>query len=154
MLCKSRGFTLLELMITVLIISILAAIAYPSYQSMIANGYRAAAQADLMGLAAAMEQHYAVNYSYKGAATSGADTGSPAFYAKWSPSAELASAKQYNLTIKTVSSDGESYELLATPVSSGIQASDGKIHYYSDGRKAWDADNNGVISSSEYCWSC
>lgn len=154
MIPKAKGFTLLELMITILIISILAAIAYPSYQSITANGYRAAAQADLMGLAAVMEQHYAVNYSYKGAASGGANTGSPAFYATWSPSAELASAKQYNLTIRAVGSDGESYELLATPISSGIQAADGKIYYFSDGRKAWDADNNGAISSSEYCWSC
>jgi type IV pilus assembly protein PilE len=52
-----RGFTLIEVMITVAIIAILAAVAYPSYTSYIRKGKRATAQAALMDLAS-KEQTY------------------------------------------------------------------------------------------------
>lgn len=45
------GFTLLELMITVAVVGILAAVAYPSYTDYIRKGKRATAQAALMELA-------------------------------------------------------------------------------------------------------
>jgi type IV pilus assembly protein PilE len=46
-----RGFTLIELMITVAVVGLLAAVAYPNYTSYIRKGKRATAQAALMDLA-------------------------------------------------------------------------------------------------------
>jgi type IV pilus assembly protein PilE len=54
---RRKGFTLIELVITVAIIGILAAIAYPSYQSYLMKGRRAAAQSYLMDLAQAQQRY-------------------------------------------------------------------------------------------------
>lgn len=148
------GFTLVELMIAVAIVGIIAAVGYPSYQSMATGSYRSTAQSDLMALAAAMERHYNANFTYKGAAESGADTGSPGAFSTHSPASEPASDKRYNLTISSVSSSGTSYEIRAVPVSGTAQADDGTLYYFSDGRKGWDENSDGSLASSEYCWSC
>lgn len=55
---KQTGFTLLELMITVIVIAILTAIALPSYQDYLRRGYRADAKAALMENAQFMERNF------------------------------------------------------------------------------------------------
>ena len=151
---KSLGFTLVEVMIAVVIVGIIAAVGYPSYQSMMVSANRSAAQADLMGFASAMERHYATTFSYNGAATGSGNTGSPVVFTAYSPSTEPAAKKKYTLTIHAVSADGNSYELRAVPVSGSPQAGDGTLYIFSDGRKAWDQNSDGSIGPSEYCWSC
>ncbi|PKH31837.1 type IV pilin protein [Shewanella sp. ALD9] len=53
-----KGFTLIELMISVAIVGILAAIAYPSYTQFVAKGARADALAGSMHVANLQEQYY------------------------------------------------------------------------------------------------
>lgn len=149
---KHYGFSLIELMIVVTIVGIITAIAYPSYQGVIADGYRGTAQADLLAFAAAMERHQNGSFSYEKAGSGGGDTGAPTIFATYSPSSETAASKRYNLTI--VAADATSYELKATPVSGSGQAEDGALFYFSDGRKGWDKNNSGSLDTGEYCWSC
>lgn len=148
-----RGFSLLELMITVAIVGIIASIAYPSYMNFMVASNRGVAQSDLMALAAAMERHKAANFSYKGAAEAG-DTGTPAVFHGHSPASEPAANKRYDLTIEQVSASGNSYQIKASPVAGTPQDGDGDIFYFSDGRKAWDQNNDNALAASEYCWSC
>lgn len=151
---KQSGFSLTELLITVAIIGILVSFGYPAYTDYIASAARAAAQSDLMAMAAGMERHNASNFTYSGAAEGGGDTGSPAFFNDWSPSSEPETNKKYDLRINSVSDSGSTYILIATPVNGTASAGDGTLYYYSDGRKAWDSNVDGSLSSTEYCWVC
>ena len=61
---KQQGFTLIELMITVAVVGILAAIAYPSYQEYILRSRRVEGQNLLMEAAARQERWRAQNGTY------------------------------------------------------------------------------------------
>ncbi len=60
----NSGFTLLELMITVVILSILAAIAYPSYMGQIQKTRRVDGKSALLEIAMAEEQYYTMKKTY------------------------------------------------------------------------------------------
>jgi type IV pilus assembly protein PilE len=59
-----RGVTLLELMIVVVIVGILAAVAYPSYRDSVDRAKRNEAKALLLEIAQNQERYYLQNNSY------------------------------------------------------------------------------------------
>jgi type IV pilus assembly protein PilE len=59
-----RGFTLIELMVTLVIVAILASIAIPSYREYVLRGNRRAAQAAMMELATRQHQFFAANREF------------------------------------------------------------------------------------------
>ena len=61
---KYQGFSLIELMITVAIISILAGVAYPAYTDFVTRSNRAEAQRELMRLANLQEQVFVDTRAY------------------------------------------------------------------------------------------
>jgi prepilin-type N-terminal cleavage/methylation domain-containing protein len=62
---RSKGFTLIELMITVAIIAILAAIAIPNYRDYVIRGQLVDATNGLAAVRANMERYYQDNRSYQ-----------------------------------------------------------------------------------------
>jgi type IV pilus assembly protein PilE len=66
---KQHGFTLVELMVTVVIISILAGIALPSYRQYVIRSKRSAAQAAMMDIANREQQFLLANRAYADKAT-------------------------------------------------------------------------------------
>lgn len=67
---RMQGITLIELMIVVVIVSILAAVAYPNYQEFTARAKRNEARAALLRLATNQERLYLNNNTYTADLTS------------------------------------------------------------------------------------
>lgn len=62
----SKGFTLIELMIVVIVIGVLATLAIPSYNEYHRKRDRAVAQQEMLKLAAELDRYRSKQFSYKG----------------------------------------------------------------------------------------
>ena len=99
--CKrSKGFTLIELMIVIAVIGILAAVAYPSYLDSIRKSRRADAMDALLALQNSQEKHRANNTTYGAAADIGiaADGSTPSTDGYYTLAVASVSAVAYTLT--------------------------------------------------------
>jgi type IV pilus assembly protein PilE len=119
---KQRGFTLIEVMITVAVIAVLAAVAYPSYMEYLKKGHRGAAQTFMLDVAN-REQQYLLD-----AKTYSEDI--PGVL-KLTPSTDLAS--RYTFAVAVVAGPPPSFTITATAI--GSQASDGNLTLDSQGSK-------------------
>ena len=96
-------------------------------------------QAALISFAQAMEKHYALTFSYLGAAVNEDDTGAPA--ATLHPDTCPATGQAfYNLSIQEATVN--SFTLRAVPVSGTGQAADGRLEINSLGQRFWDRNND------------
>ena len=104
------GFTLLELMIVVVVISILASIAYPAYIKHTIKARRVAAEGCLSEMANYMERYYTTNLSYKKDGTGTINT-IPALDCKTSQQ----TGSYYSYEFPSGSLSSAAYEVWAVP---------------------------------------
>ena len=152
---RSRGFTLIELMIVVVIGSILLSIAIPSYMSQIRQSRRTEARTAILDLAGREERFFSTN--------SASYTAAPASlgYAGFGVANPVASGYYY-LTVCSPACapsavPGPSYSVTATPVPGQSQAQDTQCQafavdsagqqYAQDGTAAWTA------AAQAFCWA-
>lgn len=126
---RQRGFSLTELMITVAIIGILVAIAYPSYSSHMRKTRRNMAQACLLENAQVLERIYTANLSYEEAEDPSCSDDVLAFY-----DVALASPPT-NLT----------FTLTATPKGAQVKDECGKLTLNEKGQRTSEGD-------ASRCW--
>lgn len=107
---KVRGFSLIELMVAVVIVGILASIAYPSYIEYVRSGGRADAVATLLQTSQTLERCFTQYSAYNNTNCTVTNGGT-------------VNTVDGLYTIGVVS-DATSYTLTATPASGSTQAAD------------------------------
>lgn len=142
---KSRGVTLMELMVTVTVIGLLSAIAIPQYQQHVAKGRRVDTGTVLSSAALFMQQVQETNNgSYQ------VNNAAPALPVALttSPPNAMGTSVVYNIAVTTPTPN--TFLLTATPRSGGAMGSDacGNLTLDQRGRKAV----TGTGKTVQDCW--
>jgi type IV pilus assembly protein PilE len=138
---RSHGFTLIELMITVAIIAILAAVVYPSYTSVIRRSHRADARDALLQIQVAQEKYFLSNNGY--ATLANLYTASPIPTVVKSGTTYYTANQYYIVTF--VSQSSTAYQVRAQ--AQGSQAGDG---YCAD---FWITESGNKTATNADCWN-
>lgn len=144
---RALGFTLIELMITVVIASILMSIAFPLYQHQIRESRRTDARSALLDLASREERYYAMQSVYSSTATDVGYTGWP----------ETVGSGYYqisapNITAATATTTA-TFSVTATPIAGKGQDQDSDCASFtvkSSGQES--STNSANADSSAICW--
>ena len=125
---KQKGFSLIELMIAVVIVGVLAAVAFPSYQNYIVKSNRAAAQAFMVDAASREKQYLLDARSYVAVADNSG-------FSALGMTVPGDVSKHYAVAISAPAGTPPSFIITATPTSSQ-QTADGALTLDSDGAKS------------------
>ena len=121
---RSRGFTLIELMVAVAVVGILAGLAWPSYRNYVMRANRSAAQQFMLDIANREEQYMLDARSYA--------TGSTAL-TSLNLTVPTAVSPNYTLSVAPVTGPPVGYLITATAI--GNQLTDGNLTLSSAGTK-------------------
>lgn len=131
------GFTLVELIITVAVIGILAAVAVPSYREHVSASRRSDARSALLGAAQALERFYTERNTYVGATL-----GTTGVYPSASP--------QGFYTLSITSQDANGFALRATRTGGQVGDKCGNYTYNQAGAKGVASASTGYTAAK--CW--
>jgi type IV pilus assembly protein PilE len=112
---RNRGFTLVELLIVIAVLSIAIAIGYPSYRDQVRKARRAEGMGQLLELADRMERHYADLGTYDQA--DGSDMTAADIYT------DTTDDGYYTLSVDA-GTDNVQFTVRATPTTKGGQNKD------------------------------
>ena len=113
------GFTLIELMVVVVIVGILASIAYPSYTSFMRETRRSDAQIALLKVAADQEKFNSDCNTYASSLTNARSCAALGL----GRTNNLSPDSYYQLSV-AIAASGAQFTATATPVAGGAQAAD------------------------------
>lgn len=111
--CRSRGFTLLEVVLVAAIVGILAAIAYPSYLNAVRKSNRASAEAHLLDIAQRQQQFLLDNRGTYAGTVGALNVSTPADV-----------AARYTIAIAPAAGPPPTFTASATPIAGTSQAGD------------------------------
>ena len=144
---RAAGFTLIELMITVVIAAVLMSIAFPLYQHQIRESRRTDARSALLDLASREERYYAMRQSYTQAAS---DLG----YANWDIpiGGGYYEIHQPNTAAATATSPA-TFSATAVPLAGKGQDADSDCQSFTVIQTGQETSTNGASgNSSATCW--
>jgi len=132
---NQKGFTLIEVLITVAIVGILGAVAYPSYSEYVTKSNRAEPQRELLELTNLMEQHFIDHRTYTDELTELGKSGDT----------YVTESGSYTISATTADS-GTTFTITANIKTGSRQASDSECAMMS-------VDNTGKKdATNDTCW--
>lgn len=156
---SSNGFTLIEMMIVVVIIGVLASIAYPAYNRYSTQTRRSDAKIALTQAASSQERFYS-DCNWYATNLAGARGCGPAAGNANAILGLVATSpdRHYTLAIAAGNIAGGcatftcGFTITATPAAGGRQVGDGAFRIDALGRKEWDRNNSGTFDANENSW--